>query len=971
MTAHGLLADFGRLSEAGVSFTYREGDLFVSAFTAAIQGAQAGSYLEDKGTALMLARTLEEFVTHPALTVSPLTASLAAGTMYWLADHSANACVVGRQVTGPAHSEGVAPPVLLLHDLLTRNPELLSRSDGITVALRDYLLGGGAENIAAALRASRDAKRESLKSGDPSSYVASVMMASVLEALKRSSLWAFVDSDYTSAGHEAWADYCRAQLDAGRPLIDLWPSQQRAVEAGLLDGKSSLVLQMPTSAGKTRVAELAIWNDLKSDSSAKALYVAPFRALVGEVEQEIGARLSALGIPVASLYGGSEANELDVLLTSSARLVVATPEKAAAVARGGALPMERFSLVVLDEGHLLDSLSRGARYEFQLAGLLRAVGGEQRTLFLSAVLPNADVIAGWLAGGADALAKSGWSPSQTRVWSLTWSKDRDARLDRWVNGKPSSLFVPRFFGYRDAGTRGGVPSREALEVAVATGVRFAHRGPVLVYTNRPDWAESGSRKFVDAVKAKRISTEALVDDANRDSLEALAEYAEMILGGEAPLAAAIRHGVAYHHGRLPQPLRLAIEHAYRQRQLRLLIVTSTLAQGVNLPAKAVIVHSLPISAAAVRDFWNLAGRAGRGMEDTVGDVVVLTLTSAAERRLPRMLNKANIEPVHSVVLSLVTHLLEIGGDVSASTLAVLLEQSPEWLDTVQAVDSALLEYCAEDWETRVAGELDEFVSSLFAAHESANQPEASEALQAFCRSRKLSVVARVDSGVAQKIVRMGLSVGSGLSIVDAGPDLLDLAEHEPEASESALTKLLETLPDVAEWTDDNRPLVASIAWTWMSTGSYKAVYDLDQSFFRQDVGHAVEYITNTVGYRLAWVLSGALVSLEDADGSMAHVPDWIRSLPAMLFYGVNSRALVWAMSLGLSDRRVAEDVLGQYSAGVGRGPQTFRELADWILGNQEAIIAAVTDNWPSYFGWALSGALKRYATLRIGDSVEW
>ena len=96
---------------------------------------------------------------------------------------------------------------------------------------------------------------------------------------------------------------------------------------------------MPTSAGKTKMTELAFVNDLFTDSQRKCLYLAPFRALVSEVEQSISFTLSALGFQVTSLYGGSEANELEVMLYNISRVIIATPEKIAAVLKitGGKL----------------------------------------------------------------------------------------------------------------------------------------------------------------------------------------------------------------------------------------------------------------------------------------------------------------------------------------------------------------------------------------------------------------------------------------------------------------------------------------------------------------------------------------------------------------------------------------------------------------------------------------------------------
>ncbi len=196
-----------------------------------------------------------------------------------------------------------------------------------------------------------------------SEYIACCFLRMVVRELTQTSLWASIRAS-ASAREETWRTYATYQLSRPTPLVDLWPCQRAAIAGGLLDGASSMVIQMPTSAGKTKLTELAFVNDLFTHEDAKCLYIAPFRALVTEVGNEIGQTMGALGIPVASLCGGSEANELELELTNLARVVIATPEKIAAVLRHSGHSLLDFGTIVLDEGHLLDSWQRGTAYEF-------------------------------------------------------------------------------------------------------------------------------------------------------------------------------------------------------------------------------------------------------------------------------------------------------------------------------------------------------------------------------------------------------------------------------------------------------------------------------------------------------------------------------------------------------------------------------------------------------------------------------
>jgi hypothetical protein len=1009
--AHAVLETLERAEEAEVRFTYKAGDVYLSVFAEAFARLEGREVVEYDPELLRLAQVFERFLTHPEPGVAPLTAGLMAAGLYWLAGYSANALVMARAVrrglnAEPTEGSGVMPARLLLGLLLRDLPTVPEGGEGALVAqaLNEYLMTGAAEARDRARAQAVALADRQLFAGAVDEYVAARLLAHAIERLSRVSLWASIENR-ASAPADAWREYVRQQFQSNVPLIDLWPSQRAAISKGLLDARSSVTVRTPTSSGKTKMTELAFVNDLFTDTR-RCLYLAPFRALVSEIEFELGESLERLGIPVATLYGGSEANELEAELSSVARVVIATPEKIAAVLKLSGGSLADFGTVVLDEGHLLDSGARGVAYELQLSALRAqlAEGGTTRTLFLSAVLPNSAEVAAWLGGSIDTLAVDDWQPTTTRFGVLTWPEGRSPRLD-YRAGATDPFFVPRLLeeerwselnektGRQNSHT---FPKRKHNStIAAALAFRYVKAGSVIVYAQQPRWAEAVAKAMVDRLELKRPVDTALVNEANADAVAELAAYFTVRLGPEAVLTRAVAQGIAVHHGGVPQGLRLVLEHAFRSQVLRALVATNTIAQGVNFPAKTVIVHSLPDTDAPRRDFWNLAGRAGRAMRETEGEVIILKTGALREHTISRFLNRGGIEPVESQLLTLVRRLLLEGPRVDPATLDAMLgsaEEGPEWRDIVRAIDGALLEAVAEDVIGRAdagvaVAELDApfvtFVDSLLAIQQARREDAESgttrleDGVRTLMSARRAVVIGAVpDGSTRRRYARVGLSVQSA-QYLDSVADAVRAAVSDvPSLTPEAFARVIELVSGAAELEGESPGRTATLAQTWIETGSYLAVRDRAiaiQAPF-DDLDDAVGFVERVLVYRLPWVLNGLLRVLEPPTGidpilALRFVlPEWVTALPHYLRYGVNTPALVWVMSLGVQDPAFAQWMLARYAMQRGGDPPSFRAVLKWALENEEELRRAAESEWPRYFARVLGDVLERYA--RLSDLLE-
>ncbi|MBU0762245.1 MAG: DEAD/DEAH box helicase, partial [Candidatus Altiarchaeota archaeon] len=352
-------------------------------------------------------------------------------------------------------------------------------------------------------------------------------------------------------------------------MSELYPPQQLAVEAGILDG-GNLILCTPTASGKTLAAELAIMKVL--EKGGKAVYVVPLRALAyekyGEFKkyEKLGYRVRLeVGDLDSSKYG--KHGDFDIL--------VSTAEKCDSILRSRPTWFNGTKILVLDEIHLIAS-DRGPVYEVLTAKYTR-IYPDVQVLGLSATIGNAQELANWLRAE---LVTSEWRPVKLK-------EDVVVKTDDGLT--------------------------ETVKNALAGG-------QALVFVN--------SRKSAEAV-AEKLSKELGLKVENWD-------LAEEILSALTPptkqcrrLSACVLGGTAFHHAGLVNSQRTAVENAFKKGDVKLIVATPTLAAGVNLPSRTVVLRDVKrysgggLTYIDVLEYKQMVGRAGRPKYDKIGYSVTL------------------------------------------------------------------------------------------------------------------------------------------------------------------------------------------------------------------------------------------------------------------------------------------------------------------------------------------------------------
>lgn len=332
-----------------------------------------------------------------------------------------------------------------------------------------------------------------------------------------------------------------------------------------------------------------------------------------------------LGKTISALYGSTGVSDLDEDAIRTRDIVVATPEKLDFALRNDPTLLDDVGLLVFDEGHMIGLSEREVRYEVQIQRLLkRADAAERRIVCLSAILPDGeqlDDFACWLRrdrpGG---VVKNDWRPTRLRYGEVLWN-GQTARLNLRVGDERP--FVPRYLtGFvPPIGQRRTIFPKDLGELCLAIAWRLVQDGQsVLVFCPVRAHVEPFADRIIDLHRRGALPSLLGVDPAVLRTAQVLgAEW----LGEDHPILKCLTLGVAIHHGALPSAFRKEIERLLRDGVLKVTISSPTLAQGLNLSATTVIIHSLYRNRARIEaaEFKNVVGRAGRAFVDVEGLVL--------------------------------------------------------------------------------------------------------------------------------------------------------------------------------------------------------------------------------------------------------------------------------------------------------------------------------------------------------------
>lgn len=554
---------------------------------------------------------------------------------------------------------------------------------------------------------------------NPNEFSICFLAESILKKFMINNIWTDLLKHNTS---DHWSSYIDKTTKKSFPVWDFFPSQKTALEKGILNSLKSIVLQTPTSSGKTAICELLIYNEHKNNSNCKILYLAPFRALAAELRQSFGRNLSRLGISSKTIYGGNIPTGAEKELIQNVTLLIATPEKFMALENSISDFLKDFTMIICDEGHLLDDGNRGLNYELLLSRLKSEKGVDRKFIFISAIIPNIDKINEWLGGTEQTVVRSTYRATEIEYGFLKPFDESSTNFVLDVNpfkNAPQNYKLNKFLTVNDFKYNQKLKIKVKERVydfksgkakSAAIALKSLNSGSVALFA-----PTIGTKANVGVIPlAKELMSQISLglnlpnpsDFIKRESKiqNNLKEYFKIIFGNTYLLTEIIDFGILYHHGDLPQYIREVIEDAIRKEDIKLIVCTNTLAEGVNLPIRTIVISSTwryngqvqePIE---LRNLKNLVGRAGRAGKETKGLVIVTNPNDFGI--MEQVIKEQNIEDVQG-------HLFYIISQISKTVIARRLtltneileaEDDEEFKELIDSIDISIIDLLAEEIE---------------------------------------------------------------------------------------------------------------------------------------------------------------------------------------------------------------------------------------------------------------------------------
>lgn len=757
-----------------------------------------------------------------------------------------------------------------------------------------------------------------------------------------------------------------------QPMFELLPPQRAALlEQGLLDqAKTAIVVDMPTSGGKTLLAQFRILQALNQFEPDKGwvVYVVPTRALAAQITRRLRRDFEPIKVKVEQLTSAIDIDSFeDEMLSSQERsfdVLVATPEKLSLVIRNKKVPRP-LALLVMDEAHNLEAVSRGLRIELLLATVKRDCP-QTNFLLLMPFVEGTDSVARWLAqdvnaGHSISFSTTAWKPNERIIGIYSAVSDETQRAGWGLKFETLSVTekaLPLKGIHQIGGCRPiDVPKSDVLtngkqkglglQTAAIAGV-LSTRGTSIAFANNINTVWTMARKLKETLPAFNT----LPDD-----ITLVQDFLRTEISPDFELVGMLKHGIGVHHAGLSEETRSLMEWLAENGHLHVLCATSTIAQGINFPVSSVFLASrfVPQDGKSVemspREFWNLAGRAGRIGHDSVG---VIGLAEGSNRLDLIKYVSRNTGALASRLITLLDELAEQG---TLNQLSEVLWQD-QWED--------FRCYIAHLWAEKknldaVLADSDQLLRQTFGytvLRGDPTQRTKADALLAATHNyaRHLAKI----PGIAELADSTGFSpegVQRAMSELHKLEDQLTLSDWSPDSlfghagKMSNLFGVMLKVPQLKEELENigghglDQARISDITLDWING---RKLQDIASAYFNPngDVSNtnaltdACKAIYRAIVNNGTWGISAlSRVSGIDFKNLTKEERRKINALPAMIYHGVRSEDAV-LMRMNASPRSIAESLGAIYRELTGHDENRYS-----IGRSREFLKSLDTNDW--------------------------
>lgn len=794
---------------------------------------------------------------------------------------------------------------------------------------------------------------------------------------------------------------------------EMWPAQRYMCNMGLFKGVSG-VIQMPTGAGKTKSVSMAIYSAFCSGTVNLSVVIAPFRALCREITNDLKSDLSFdENIQISEI---SDLLQVDYLLEeifnpNLKTVVVTTPEKLLYIVRQEESILDDIGQIIFDEGHLFDDEERGPAYELLISSILKKISPLAQRVLISAIIPNVKEINDWFTKGTGIAFSSN---------DITGVEKLPAVL-RWENLGASNycylyyinkegyqshdFFVPRVIDVTPLQRNRGERQRyfpsvdfsrrrmlETNDMAIACLLKIVPNDNVAIFCGRKDSANKILSRIIE-LQDRGYDVSGLRKRANITESIKLANLVCKNYGSNSLLYRAAQLGVFAHHAGVSDGIKNAVEYALKEAMITNVVCTSTLAQGVNLPIKYLVVSSIYQAGEQikVRDFHNLIGRTARSGMFTEGTIIFSDPFAYQVDRwrwdqYRKLLDFSNSESCSSVILDIVrSHTLKDKSSCCFYKVALMRYEDFERFQAsktkflannppsselgmifmhISHVLSRLEGYIALSLANNNNGMSENFVEELLGdtlADALASEEEREQMKTLFTRICEYISIAIPEESSKRNFARSMISCEAYLELQkEVSASNIDQMNYD-----ELLSYMVTIISNYSSSriigrmvkTDD----ITEIAKMWMHGDAYHVIHSIADLFDykiirrrREEIISLEELIVmcdSDFGYSSSLVINSVceiLNSLNNDEVDYSTTIESLKELSQRLKYGLSEHTDIFIYELGFNDRCLAQEI--REIIGIQNKKKDTRKA----IKRQQEQITHLLENYPAVYLYRLN-----------------
>jgi superfamily II DNA/RNA helicase len=674
-------------------------------------------------------------------------------------------------------------------------------------------------------------------------------------------------------------------------------------------------------------------------------------------------------------------------------------------------------LLIYDEAHQFDSGVRGVTYELLLSSLKRLIPSTVQTVLISAVISNATEIANWIGKEVEVVSGTNLHPTYRTLAFSEW-KDPKGRLNFVDIENPEKLeyFVPRLIEQKALSKNPREKERifpnkdSGPDIAIYLGIKMVPKGSVAIFCGTKKTVASICNRIVE-LKDRNYESSYPNSYSNMEELKKLTSMISKHFGVSNSLTICSELGIFAHSGNTPQGLRLAIEYAMQKGLVKYVVCTSTLAQGVNLPIKYLVITSIyqGVDKISTRDFHNLIGRAGRSGIHTEGSIIFADpevydqkesySNSSKWKSVKSLLDAQTTKPCVSTILEIFNPLLSDSGqyiqnvrpmdyvnyyvnnqgnlsDIADKmakkynrvgfSIENLQRQILDKFSIITAIESYLMAYSNENSSKLEESEVVDLAKATLAYHSSATEFRAnivdlfikiSDQINLFYNDgKKRKTFGKTLFGVKDllHIEKWAMDNYGNLLLTESSQDLLE--SFWPIISQKITNSTFKKITPTKN--------LFLLAQDWISGVSYNELY---QSFisnkskiiagkqFRQpSIEKVVELCDNVFAFDATLIVAAVRETIEYnfPEDETNELSERINVFQKQLKYGLSSELAIIFHEIGFSDRVIAQEMENVKPKLKSKKSFVKREL------RRNVKYRTIVDKFPSYYGIIYSELLK-------------